>query len=198
MLSHLKVIDLAQGLGDYTGRVLAELGADVLRVDAPATKTASSSSDLAWNNGKRRTVLDLHAGTGRSEFMALIGEADILIRNSASDPFDHASLSARNPRLIAELNERSKQNDPKAYAAAYRVLAETDLADRLPDIRLPTLVATGEDDIGSNTRMAKLMAERIPGARLHIFPGMRHSILTECPQDVARVMSGFLHGLAVA
>lgn len=100
MLSHLKVIDLAQGLGDYTGRVLAELGADVLRVDAPATKTASSSSDLAWNNGKRRTVLDLHAGTGRSEFMTLIDEADILIRNSASDPFDHASLSARNPRLI--------------------------------------------------------------------------------------------------
>ncbi|WP_368912016.1 alpha/beta fold hydrolase [Taklimakanibacter deserti] len=102
---------------------------------------------------------------------------------------------ARNPRLIAELNERSKQNDPKAYAAAYRVLAESDLADRLPDIRLPTLVATGEDDIGSNTRMARLMAERIPAARLHIFPRMRHSILTECPEDVACVMSGFLEGV---
>lgn len=102
---------------------------------------------------------------------------------------------ARNPGLMAQLNERSKQNDPKAYAAAYRVLAESDLADRLPDIRLPTLVATGEDDLGSNTRMARLMAERIPGARLHIFPRMRHSILTECPADVARVMMDFLEGV---
>ena len=102
---------------------------------------------------------------------------------------------ARNPKLIADLNARSKLVNHATYAAAYRVLAENDLADRLPEIDLPALVATGEEDMGSNTRMAKLMADRIEGAQLYIFPKMRHSILTECPLDVASVISSFLENV---
>lgn len=100
------------------------------------------------------------------------------------------------PDIIAAYAERNRNNDPAAYAAAYRVLATSDLADRLSAIRVPTLVATGEHDIGSNTRMARLMAERIAGARLHIFPRLRHSILTEAPAEVARVMAAFLSEVA--
>jgi pimeloyl-ACP methyl ester carboxylesterase len=99
-----------------------------------------------------------------------------------------------NPDVIAAYSERNRQNDPAAYAAAYRVLATSDLADRLSGIRVPTLVATGEHDIGSNTRMARLMAERIANAKLHIFARLRHSILTEAPVEVARVMEEFLDG----
>lgn len=98
----------------------------------------------------------------------------------------------RNPDLIAAFAERNKRNDPAAYAAAYRVLATSDLADRLSEIKLPTLVATGEHDVGSNTRMAKLMAERIPNSHLHIFPNLRHSILIEAPTEVARMAEVFL------
>ena len=86
----------------------------------------------------------------------------------------------------------NKHNDPVCYAAAYRVLATADMADRLGEIRRPTLVVTGEEDIGSNPRMARLMAERIAGARLEILPGLRHAILTEVPERVADLIEAFL------
>lgn len=98
----------------------------------------------------------------------------------------------RNPALLAQLRERNAQNDPDCYAAAYRVLAETDFAEALSAIRAPTLIATGEDDIGSNPRMAAFMHSRIQGSRLEILPGLRHSILMEAPELVSALMRDFL------
>lgn len=100
----------------------------------------------------------------------------------------------RNPQLIARLRERNAGNDPDCYAAAYRVLAQTDLGDAIGQIRAPTLIATGQDDQGSNPRMARFMAGRIAGSRLHILPGLRHSILMEAPDAVADLMRDFLIG----
>ena len=97
-----------------------------------------------------------------------------------------------NPEAIARAEAENKQNDPRAYAASYRVLATTDLGDRLHEIAAPTLVATGEFDQGSNTRMSRFMHEQIAGSKLHIFPGMKHSILAEVPDDVARQIADFL------
>ncbi len=72
------------------------------------------------------------------------------------------------------------------------MLAETDFGGFLDQIRCPTLIATGEDDLGSNPRMARYMHERIPGSRLNIFPGLRHSILIEAPETVAEAIADFL------
>ncbi len=57
--------------------------------------------------------------------------------------------------MIAWLRARDAENDPDCYAAAYRVLAETDFGGFLDQIRCPTLIATGEEDVGSNPRMAR-------------------------------------------
>jgi pimeloyl-ACP methyl ester carboxylesterase len=112
-------------------------------------------------------------------------------RNSMSRWFTEGFLAAH-PEVIAAAEIANKANDPAAYAAAYRVLATSDLAERLHEIAVPTLVATGEFDVGSNTRMARLMHERIAGSRLHVFPGMRHSILMEIPDEVADLLGAFL------
>jgi pimeloyl-ACP methyl ester carboxylesterase len=98
----------------------------------------------------------------------------------------------RNPQVIAMLRRHDSENDPECYAAAYRVLAETDFGGFLDQIRCPTLISTGEDDAGSNPRMACYMHERIPGSMLAILPGLRHSILIEAPEIVARLMREFL------
>lgn len=98
----------------------------------------------------------------------------------------------RHPEFIAAAAEENRRMDPGCYASAYRVLATADLADRLGEIRNPTLVTTGEHDIGSNTRMARLMAERIPGARLEIIPGQRHGVLAEVPERIAGLIEDFL------
>lgn len=120
----------------------------------------------------------------------------------AGTPADHhnASLSrwlaedfqVRNPETIARLRTRDAENDPDCYAAAYRVLAETDFGGFLDQIRCPTLILTGEEDAGSNPRMARYMHDRIPGSKLCILPGLRHSILIEAPDVVANVMGDFL------
>lgn len=120
----------------------------------------------------------------------------------AGTPSDHhnASLSRwlteafqdAYPDTVAWLRARDAENDPDCYASAYRVLAETDFGGFLDQIRCPTLIATGEDDVGSNPRMARYMHERIPGSKLAIFPGLRHSILIESPDVVADTMAAFL------
>ena len=94
--------------------------------------------------------------------------------------------------VIRQHAEANRRNDPAAYAAAYRVLAETDFGDRLHEISVPVLVATGEHDQGSNTRMARLMHDRIPQSSLHILPGLKHAILTEAPDVVAGLIRGFI------
>lgn len=101
-------------------------------------------------------------------------------------------FQAENPELITKLRQRNAENDPECYAAAYRVLAQTDFGGLLDQIRVPVLIATGEEDAGSNPRMALYMHERITGSKLHILPGLRHSILTEAPARVAGLMRDFL------
>lgn len=98
----------------------------------------------------------------------------------------------RAPETVARHLARFASNEPVAYAAAYRVLATSDLADELPRIKATTLVLTGSDDIGSPPRMARLMAERIPDAQLVIVDGVKHGILEEQARRVAAELSAFL------
>lgn len=99
---------------------------------------------------------------------------------------------ARNPDAIEARRKSAMQNDPACYLAAYRVLSRNDLGDRLHAIRTPTLVLTGENDVGSSARMSRFMHERIVGSELHILPGLKHSILTEAPGQVAAILEPFL------
>ncbi|MET3662936.1 alpha/beta fold hydrolase [Aquamicrobium ahrensii] len=111
--------------------------------------------------------------------------------NSVSRWFSKEFQQA-NPELMAQLRARNASNDPECYAAAYRVLAESDFGGELARIGCPTLIATGEDDQGSNPRMARFMSERIAGSKLTIFPRRRHSILLEAHEEVAAELRTFL------
>jgi (E)-2-((N-methylformamido)methylene)succinate hydrolase len=90
----------------------------------------------------------------------------------------------RHPERVARRMRELMANDPVSYAAAYTVFATSDLGDRVGEIRLPTQIAIGEHDVGSNVRMARMMHGAITGSQLHILPGLRHSVLVEAPQQV--------------
>ena len=105
--------------------------------------------------------------------------------------FTDAFLKA-NPEIVRQRLEELKANDHRSYSAAYTVFAEGDVGPRLHQIRHPTLVVTGEHDVGSNTRMARFMHESIPGSRLHILPGLKHSVLLEAPETIADLLIDFL------
>lgn len=70
----------------------------------------------------------------------------------------------------------------------------SDLGDQLHTVRAPTLIVTGEHDIGSNTHTARLMHAQIEELRLAILPGLRHTILVEAPELVTRLACDFLWG----
>jgi pimeloyl-ACP methyl ester carboxylesterase len=99
---------------------------------------------------------------------------------------------AAHPEKVATRLRELRENDPRSYAAAYTVFATGDLGERLHEIRNPTLVATGENDVGSNVRMARMMHERIRGSTLRILPRLRHSVLVEAPDQVAQLFLEFL------
>lgn len=148
---------------------------------------------------RRLVLLSTVAGRTPEEREQVLGRLAAL-RIDTPAGHHEASLSrwltekfqAENPDVIARLRARDAENDRECYASAYRVLAETDFGGFLDQIRCPTLIATGEEDIGSSPRMATYMHERIPGSSLAILPGLRHSILIEAPDRVAALMREFL------
>jgi len=118
MLSHIKVVELADGLGAYTGRILASLGAEVTKIEGPGgdtsrrrgrtakAKSLDASLDwLAWNAGKTGEVLDLSADSGLQRIRAMLAEADILIQGGGDGlqaaGLDYEVLSRANPGLIS-------------------------------------------------------------------------------------------------
>jgi 3-oxoadipate enol-lactonase len=114
------------------------------------------------------------------------------ITGAAQDRWFTAGFIERHPELVRQRMEQSQRNHAPSYAAAYTVFSTSDLGERLHAIRRPTLVATGEHDAGSNTRMAQFMQSQIPGAQLRILPELKHSVLVEAPDTIAEMLLEFL------
>jgi pimeloyl-ACP methyl ester carboxylesterase len=131
--------------------------------------------------------------------LALLKEGGIpAVTAAAEERWFTPEFRKQYPECVAQRMRELLANDPVSYAAAYTVFATGDLGDRVGEIQLPTLVATGEHDIGSNVRMARMMHAAIAGSELHILPGLRHSVLVEAPQKVADMLMHFFdqHGPA--
>jgi len=114
-LQGIRVVEVGQAVcAPLCARHLADLGADVVKVEPPGgdlargydSVVAGDSAYFAWANyGKRSIVLDLRSPEGRGDFERLVGRADVLIHNLGPGSmnrlgFDHDHLSALNPRLI--------------------------------------------------------------------------------------------------
>jgi crotonobetainyl-CoA:carnitine CoA-transferase CaiB-like acyl-CoA transferase len=117
--SHLRVLDLATDLGQSCGRVFADLGADVVKVEPPdgdpgraigpfvgeIPRAERSLSFAHRNRGKRSVVLDLAASSDRERAAALAECVDVLIEDGRPGGFaalglGYEALSRRNPRLV--------------------------------------------------------------------------------------------------
>ncbi len=155
---------------------------------------------LRYADRVRRLVL-LNAVAGRtaeerervqSRLATLRQQGIGAITGAAQDRWFTAAFIAANPETVERRMRQLRENHAPSYAAAYTVFSTSDLGDQMHGIHAPTLVATGEHDIGSNTRMARFMHAQIPGSRLEILPGLRHSILAEAPNLVTRLVHDFL------
>lgn len=115
-LANLKVIDASRVLGGpYAGQILADHGADVIKVEPPAGDETrgwgppfldgAASYFLGLNRNKRGIAVDLSCEAGREVLMNLLADADVFIENFKTGTLDRWGLDQeellrRFPRLI--------------------------------------------------------------------------------------------------
>jgi crotonobetainyl-CoA:carnitine CoA-transferase CaiB-like acyl-CoA transferase len=138
-LSGIKVVELARILaGPWAGQTLADLGADVIKVEAPegddtrrwgppfidreGEKTAAYFH--ATNRGKRGITCDFRTPEGQETVRRLVADADVVIENFKVGGLekyglDYASLSKVNPRLVYCSITGFGQTGPYAHRAGY-------------------------------------------------------------------------------
>ncbi|KQN10874.1 CoA-transferase [Sphingomonas sp. Leaf28] len=144
-LAGLKVVELARILaGPWAGQVLADLGADVVKIESPAGDDTRSwgppfidnpdgTRDAAYfhaaNRGKRSVVADFTTPEGQAIVRDLIADADVVIENFkvgglAKYGLDYVSLAALNPRLVYCSITGFGQDGPYAPRAGYDFIVQ--------------------------------------------------------------------------
>jgi crotonobetainyl-CoA:carnitine CoA-transferase CaiB-like acyl-CoA transferase len=141
-LAGIKVVELARILaGPWCGQLLADLGAEVIKVERPGSGDDTrhwgppffedaNGVDLgaayyhATNRGKRSVAIDITTVEGQDQVREMVAGADVLIENYkvgglAKYGLDYASLSALNPRLVYCSITGFGQTGPYAHRAGY-------------------------------------------------------------------------------
>jgi crotonobetainyl-CoA:carnitine CoA-transferase CaiB-like acyl-CoA transferase len=147
-LGHLRVLDLSRVLaGPWASQVLADLGADVVKVERPGVgddtrrwgppwlrdgrgeETGESSYFLSANRGKRSVTIDLARPEGQALVRRLAARADVLLENFRVGGLEqyglgYADLSALNPRLVYCSITGFGQTGPCRHRAGYDFLLQ--------------------------------------------------------------------------
>ena len=139
-LAGIKVVELARILaGPWAGQVLADLGAEVTKVESPEGDDTRRwgppfvGDDAAYfhatNRGKHSVVADFATHAGREAVLGLVREADVLIENFklgglAKYGLDYETLHAINPRLVYCSITGFGQDGPYATRAGYDFIVQ--------------------------------------------------------------------------
>jgi benzylsuccinate CoA-transferase BbsE subunit len=131
-LTGVRVLDLATNAVAYTSRLLADLGAEVIRVEPPgggALRHAApqqivnghtvSCAHAFWNANKKSVTLDLAHADGRRLFCELIAKSDIIIETFAPGTLTawdlgYEAMKRHNPGIILVSITPYGQNGPRA------------------------------------------------------------------------------------
>ena len=137
-LSHLRVLDLTRArAGPTCCRILADFGADVLKVDAPPgvdpNEGMSGARDgydmLNLHRNKRSLTLNLKEKEGREIFLRLAKNADVVVENFRPDVKErlgvgYEALRAVNPRIILASISGFGQTGPYRLRAGFDQIAQ--------------------------------------------------------------------------
>jgi crotonobetainyl-CoA:carnitine CoA-transferase CaiB-like acyl-CoA transferase len=140
-LAGLRVLEVtANWAGPLAGRHLADMGADVIKVELarkPATRSGHFAGNQQWNTpwnragyfnlfnrNKRDLVLDMATEDGREIFLRLVEQADVVLENNSARVFPNLRLSyetiaARNPRIVMCSMSGMGASGPEMHYLAY-------------------------------------------------------------------------------
>jgi crotonobetainyl-CoA:carnitine CoA-transferase CaiB-like acyl-CoA transferase len=138
-LAGIRVVDFTEYIaGPYCTMMLADMGADVVKVERPEGDAWRHTAPLApyesrgflgVNRGKRSIALDLARPEGREIAQRLAAEADVVVANYRPGVaqrlgLDYATLSARNPALVYCENSAFGSEGPYAGQAGFDILSQ--------------------------------------------------------------------------
>lgn len=140
-LAGARVIDLTWVVaGPLTTRILADHGADVVRVERPDAPPPHGTTEATLQRGKRRVALDLRGADGVATLRALLRDADVVVDNFSRRVLpnlglDDDALHALNPRLVIAHLTGFPPGDACADWVAYgpTVQAMSGLVDAMRD-----------------------------------------------------------------
>jgi 3-oxoadipate enol-lactonase len=126
--------------------------------------------------------------------IALMGQVPLLDPDVALRRLVENSLGDPLPELVERVlaYRRAHPPDVAGWTAQAAAGALHDALDRVARIQAPTLVVTGTADAVVDPRNSRLLADRIPGARLEQLDGCGHLLFWERPQEFAELVRGFL------
>lgn len=177
-LEGLRIIEFCDELGSYCGRLLADLGAEVVKVEPPGggrerhtppyLKVAPESTDTSlafWvhNTSKKSVVLDLDSGEGQVAARELILTADAVIEDNpvgwmADRGLGYATLHAAKPALVYTSITGFGQDGPHAHYTYSDIVGQAmggmmTLAGEPADP--PNMVYGNQADIGASIQAAQ-------------------------------------------
>ncbi len=139
-LAGVRILDLSRVLaGPYATMMLADLGAEVVKVESPAGddtrtwgppfKAGESAYFLAVNRGKRSVALDLKTEAGKDRLRRLLERSDVLVENfrpgaMARLGFAPEETMARHPRLVWCSVSAYGQYGPKSRSPGYDAIMQ--------------------------------------------------------------------------
>ena len=138
-LDHLLVLDLTSHLsGPYCAMMLADHGADVIKIEPPHGDSAramppfvngESAPFMTWNRNKRSAALDLKTPADKDALLALVDRADVLIENYRPGVLDRLGLGwevlhRRNRRLILASISGFGQTGPYSARGGFDLITQ--------------------------------------------------------------------------
>ena len=156
----MKVLDFTQVMmGPCATQMLADYGADVIKIERPGAGDLSRSSLAddpdglnnpvfsSLNRNKRSIALDLRGEAGKAVVYDLVKTADVVVNNFRAGVMDrmgfgYEALSKINPRIICAFGSGFGQSGPLSHKGGQDILAQalTGVMARKPDQSLPTSV----------------------------------------------------------
>lgn len=139
VLTGVRVLDLSRVLaGPYCAGLLADMGADVVKVESPAGDDARHLGPFAdgesvyfaqLNRGKRSVVLDLKEPDHHALFLRLVKRADVIVENFRPGVtnrlgIDYPTLVDVNPRLVYASISGFGQSGPMTNFPAYDLVVQ--------------------------------------------------------------------------
>lgn len=140
VLEGLRILDLTRVVaGPFATAVLADLGADVVKLERPRTgddyrygPSPPGETSLSFQNtnrGKRSVTLDLRLAEGRALFLRLVDTADAVVENFragwlAKQGLGPDAIQMRNPRCVVASLSGFGATGPLAGRASYDIIAQ--------------------------------------------------------------------------